>query len=139
MECAERFGLRFCFDNDAPVEVLMNIPVQTGLSLEVSVNLQNWDELWLEVGDCVFCMFSFDETRELFRDCIEGLISGNARIVRHLQGPWNSKRGASLQLKRGSSWQTVASQTNWFRMPLFSQSEEILLNEEASVHSQLEE
>ncbi len=131
IEIAEKHELNYHFDEKAPVELLMEISAQPGLSLDLSMCLQNWDELWLWVDTGSFCMFPFDEKHDRYRQGVDGFISGNGRIVKKVQGPWNWQRGALLQIKTEKGWERVASGGNMFRMPFLSQSEVIVVNEEA--------
>lgn len=91
------------------VHAIADIPAQPGLDFNVSINLQNLDELHLNVGKNFWVEWFPCRKQEVFDDYIEavtGVISGEYRIVeRYLFGKADS---AVLERPNGrGGWQRV--------------------------------
>jgi hypothetical protein len=69
----------------APIELLMVIPAQNGLSQSVSVGLQNIDELNLGIGHFWSYFFPFDDKKHSFEAALEGFTLGDYRVAEHSQ------------------------------------------------------
>ena len=97
------------------VDVQLDIPQQDGLLFDVSLNLQNSDELHLNVG--AFCQEWFPCSDEVvsraYFAAVAGLLSGENRLVEYHRG----KRIVKVQLQRpvGEDWETIAT---WSRLHL---------------------
>ena len=94
------------------VHAIADIPVQPGVDFNVSINLQNQDELHLNVGKNFWVEWFPCREQEVFDDYINavtGVISGEYRIVeRYLFGKADS---AVLERPNGrGGWQRV---TTW--------------------------
>jgi hypothetical protein len=97
--------------NDAePVELSIDIPIQSGLKYAVNLNLQNKDELhfsvenfWLEWLPCT------EPSRvEDYIDAVAGFVSGKYRILEHYRGKRCIK--AELQAPReDGGWETIGT------------------------------
>jgi hypothetical protein len=90
------------------VEVMLTIPAQTGLKFEVSINLQNCDELHLNAGSfwCEWFPCRKQEVCDQFIDALRGLLSGSYRIIEHFRRGKAVK--AELQRPENGNWQNVA-------------------------------
>jgi hypothetical protein len=97
----ERHKLSYQVDHDAPVEVLWRLPVQEGLSLPLTLGLQNWDELNLGVEQFWSYFFPFDDVAEEFEQFLDMWIAGDARVG------VTGKRSRILQVRDGTDWKTV--------------------------------
>jgi hypothetical protein len=97
----ERHGLSYQVDADAPVEVMWHIPAQNGLSLSLTLGLQNSDELNLGVEEFWSYFFPFDEVAAEFEQILDAWMAGDARVG--VAG----KRARILQIKDGDIWRTV--------------------------------
>ena len=97
----ERHGFTHEVDSDAPVEVMWHIPAQNGLSLPLTLGLQNWDELNLGVEDFWSYFFPFDDVAEQFELILDRWVAGDARVG------ITGKRGRILQLRDGDEWKAV--------------------------------
>ena len=62
----KRPGLTHQVDTEALVELMWHIPAQKGLSLPLTLGLQNWDELNLGVEDFWSYFFPFENVAEKF-------------------------------------------------------------------------
>jgi len=67
---AKRHGLHH-LEIDAPVEVLWEFPIQTGLSLPLTLGLQNNDELNFGVPGFWSYFFPFPRIAEEFESCLD--------------------------------------------------------------------
>ena len=118
-------------DNHPQLELVMDIPSQRGLSLDIHLNLQNEDELHLSVGSFWNSWFPCTKTEivELYIDAITGLISGRFRILEHLRG----KRAvrAELQVFESGHWETVSNWSTW-ALPWPQKSFSVIKNESAA-------
>ncbi|HKF50973.1 MAG TPA: hypothetical protein VKB26_01565 [Candidatus Acidoferrales bacterium] len=94
------------------VEIAMHIPVQTGLSFDVYLNLQNRDELHVVVSKFWMDWFPCTNQKKVDRylEAVSGLLSGEFRIVEH----WRGRRIVLAQLQRpnGDAWEAIARSLN---------------------------
>jgi hypothetical protein len=98
---AERHGLAYSPVN-APVEVLWEFPVQNGLTLPLTLGLQNNDELNFGVPGFWSFFFPFSAVHTAFNDAIDAWVEGRARIIN--RGWW---RGRSLEVLSESDWTSI--------------------------------
>lgn len=98
---AERHRLVYSVAPDAPIEVLWEFPEQHGLSLHITLGLQNGDELNFGVADFWSYFFPFEESVLNFERVLDAWVLGNARIVHVALG------GRALQLMDGDRWKTI--------------------------------
>lgn len=113
----ERFPyLTMKLDRDHPhVDVALNIPRQPRLEFDVSLNLQNRDELHLIAGAfwCEWFPCTSPQKVEEYFGAVVGLIEGQYRILEHRRGSRVVK--AELQKPAGSGWETVGG---WLTLSL---------------------
>jgi hypothetical protein len=98
---AERHGLSYEIDNDAPVEVLWTFPAQSNLAHPIVLGLQNGDELNFGVVDFWSYFFPFEKVAEQFERIINAWIVGDARVA------ITGRRARLLQLWEAEKWRTV--------------------------------
>jgi hypothetical protein len=109
------------------VEVRMNIPCQRGLVFDLKVNLRG-DELQLCAGACRLFRWSPCTSADVvarFREAVQGLISGNFRIVEYCR--LGKPIRAELQKPQQQSWQTIGTWRR-FSLPWGKESLQILQN-----------
>ena len=117
----ERHGFAHEVDADAPVEVMWHIPAQKGLSLPLTLGLQNWDELNFGVDDFWSYFFPFDGVAQEFDQILEQWVAGDARVG------VTGRRGRILQVRDGDEWTTVYKANT---MPFFrSKPREFICND----------
>jgi len=107
--------LKMRLERDHPhVDLSMDIPRQRGLAFDVSLNLQG-DKLHLSAGACWLEWFPCTSADVVarFREAVQGVLSGNFRIVEHCRLGWPVK--AELQRPQLDSWQTIGT---WSRLYL---------------------
>src|SRR5258708_39119242 len=86
-EIAKRFpSLQMIENHEDPVEISITMPVQPGLSHNIWLCLQNYDELGFKVGRHFYIEF-FPCTKpdrvEKYLDAVTGFLSGKYRILEH--------------------------------------------------------
>jgi len=96
-------------ENNVDVDVMMDIPSQPGLAFNVSLNLQNIDELHLNASCLCFSWFPCDMpgVEERFVEAVHGVLSGGYRILEYRRGQRCVK--AKLQKPADSGWKTIAT------------------------------
>jgi hypothetical protein len=87
---------------DAPVEVLWEFPVQDGLTLPVTLGLQNNDELNFGVPGFWSYFFPYPSVHTAFAETLDAWVVGRARI--HNRGYW---RGRVLEILTASGWTRI--------------------------------
>jgi hypothetical protein len=97
------------------VEAMLEIPAQDGLNFDVSINLQNCDELHLNAGSfwCEWFPCRKPDVFDEFVDAVSGLLSGSYRIVEYSRAGVSLK--ANLERPVVGNWKRVAS---WSRLHL---------------------
>jgi hypothetical protein len=94
------------------VDLAVDIPAQSGLSFDVSLNLQNLDELHLSASalECSWFPCTNPTTVERHLEAVGGLLSGEFRVLER----WRGKRPVKAQLQRPSDggWENVATWRN---------------------------
>jgi hypothetical protein len=98
---AERHGLRYNVQPDAPIEVLWDFPEQPKLSLPLSLGLQNGDELNFGVADFWSYFFPFPTVAEHFENILDAWVEGSARVG--ITGRYSR----ILQVRKDDVWETV--------------------------------
>lgn len=69
----------------APVELLMRMPPQPGLSFELTLGLQNGDEVNIGFAEFWSYFFPYEEKRQIVSDALDGLAAGDCRLAIHTQ------------------------------------------------------
>jgi len=98
---AQRHRLVYSVVPDAPIEVLWEFPKQHGLSLPITLGLQNGDELNFGVADFWSNFFPFEKSATTFERALEAWVVGKARIVGVPLG------GRALQLLERDRWEII--------------------------------
>ena len=92
------------------VDLNLDILQQEGLRFDMNLNLQG-DELHLTAGHFWLEWFPCDnqEIREDFREAVQGLLSGEYRVLESYRG----RRAVKAQLQRpdGQTWKTIGTWT----------------------------
>ncbi len=87
------------------VELLMEIPRQPGLSFDLTVGLQNADEVNIGFEGFWSYISPFDRKRELVSSLLDGIVSGACRLATHRQFDRVVKR--VLERRVGDKWEPV--------------------------------
>ena len=105
-------------DPSVPVDLLFTINKQDGLEFDISLNLQNFDEIHLSTChiDCSFFPITKENVSETIINSVKGIISGNYRVVQI-----KNKKGKTikslLQRSEGDKWITTYRSFENFRFP----------------------
>jgi hypothetical protein len=96
------------------LDAVAEFPPQPGLSFEVSINLQNLDELHLNAGELWTSWFPCgdEEVFRAFIDAVSGVLSGRYRVVQEFV--FGISTGAELQRPAGNAWETITGNTTMF-------------------------
>jgi hypothetical protein len=98
---AERHGLDYEVETDAPIDVIWTFPEQAKLSLPLTLGLQNGDELNFGVADFWSYFFPFESAAEKFERVLDAWVAGDARVA-IMRG-----RGRLLEIREGDHWKAV--------------------------------
>ena len=107
----DRFALRHRLSHtlqQAPIELCWNFPAQAGLTLPVTLGLQNGDELNFGVADFWSYFFPFPDVATQFEEVIDAWVAGTARIAVF------GRRGRVLEVCKGGQWRSVYSANRLF-------------------------
>lgn len=102
---AERNSLTIRKVDEPNVELLMEIPRQSGLSFDLTVGLQNADELNIGFEGFWSYIFPFDQKRELVSSLLDGIVSGACRLAVHRHFGVVVKR--VLERRVGDRWEPI--------------------------------
>jgi hypothetical protein len=102
---ARRYGLDH-LEIDASIEVLWEFPIQRGLSLPLTLGLQNRDELNFGVPGFWSYFFPFPRIAKEFESCLDAWLIGQARIVRQRRFA-RIASSSTLEVRKDSEWKTV--------------------------------
>ncbi|MDX2237234.1 MAG: hypothetical protein NW203_06685 [Hyphomonadaceae bacterium] len=91
--------------DDPNVELVMEIPRQAGLSFDLTVGLQNGDELNIGFEGFWSYFFPFDQKRELVSLLLDGIVSGESRLAVHTQFGFVVKR--VLERYADEDWEPI--------------------------------
>jgi hypothetical protein len=118
--------------NDKDVDLSMDIPKQDGIDFDINVNLQNEDELHIST-DYIWCQFFSAESPELvetFTHAVQGLISGDYRILQFVK---NGKVYKSfLQRPENNEWETIYRHIHKISFPWTRLEQNIIQNKKTS-------
>ena|SRR6185437_13910670 len=110
----ERFAARHRLSHSvkhAPVELCWLFPEQSGLTLPITLALQNGDELSFGVGDFWSYFFPFPEVATEFESIIDSWVTRAARIAVY------GGRGRVLEVLKDGKWRPAYSANRGFPMP----------------------
>jgi hypothetical protein len=97
----QRHALTFHAVPDAPIEVLWELPIQQGLTVPITLGLQNGDELNFGVPGFWSYFFPFPTVSAGFERMLDAWLDGQARIVKG-----DFMTGRRLQFRAGQEWTT---------------------------------
>ena len=116
LSIARKFDLEILPD-DAPVELSMTIPRQSGLDYKIWLCLQNMDELWLGVGNITFSTVPFEEVCSTFQEALESFLRGENRVIVFKHPRSGRVVKAFLQKPKDGSWVTIYANYETFVWP----------------------
>jgi hypothetical protein len=111
------------------IELLMRIPKQWGLSFELTLGLQNVDELNIGFGEFWSYFFPFTEERKLVATILEAIALGDCRLATHRQFGVVVKR--VLALRSSGSWRAMYTAFSRPQLPIVGTRISYLCNDDA--------
>src|SRR5262249_50018746 len=91
--------------NQPNVELLMKVPQQEGLSFELTLGLQNGDELNIGFDGFWSHFFPYEGARHLVESALDGIASGECRLAIHRQ--FGSVIRRVLEQRSNGSWRAI--------------------------------
>jgi hypothetical protein len=114
---AERHRLAFSYESPPYAELAFKLPRQDHLAFDLSMVLQNRDEFCLQREGFSAHFFPFDDAavRREFVSTVDGLISGECRILNIVHSASDTILESRLQKIAGMSWsdQRVCHLVRW--------------------------
>lgn len=107
---AERFNLRYEWDEAAPVEVACTYPAQPGLDFDLWLSLSG-DEFVCSGNQWYATIFPADDEKkwDAITQLVEGLITGEARIALYEPLGRSKPYWTEVQLRHGDRWSSVST------------------------------
>jgi hypothetical protein len=107
---AESFSLACEWNDDAPVAVACHFPAQPGLDFDLWLSLSD-DEFVLSGEEWNAFIFPADDEFKwgLIVRLVEGLVSGEARVVLYRAFGWSRPYWTELQLFMDGQWRSVST------------------------------
>jgi hypothetical protein len=109
----ERHRLRYSVERPPDVELVFKLATQPGLLFDVTLTMQNVDELCIFVNSFAASYFpcSNPARRAQFEDAAEGLLSGRYRVISRVRSGWAGLVRSHLQSCEASEWRNLRSYT----------------------------
>lgn len=107
----------------------MRVPPQPGLSFELTLGLQNGDEVNIGFAEFWSYFFPYEEKRQIVSDALDGLAAGDCRLAIHTQLGGVVKR--VLELRSNGTWRPIYTAFERFQIPLLRTKTSYVRNEEA--------
>ncbi len=111
------------------IELLMRVPRQRGLSFELTLGLQNGDQLNIGVGEFWSHFFPFEKVRPLVSSVLDGLVTGDCRLVTHTRRGRVIKR--VLEQRAHGTWRAIYTAYAAIDLPFMPRTSTCLYNEDA--------
>jgi len=111
----------------APVELLMRVPPQPGLSFELTLGLQNGDEANIGFEEFWSYFFPYEKNRQTVSDALDGLVAGDCRLAIHSQLGGVVK--LVLELRTNGTWQPIYTAFERIQIPLLKTKISYVRNE----------
>lgn len=126
---AARHGLQCQKIEPAPIEVLVKIPPQPGLSFELTLGLQNNDEINIGFEGFWSYFFPYEEAAPEVEKALDAIMMGDCRQAVH------SRRGAIirrvLEQRIDGRWEPIYAAGGALRLPFGPVSVAYIRNEAA--------
>jgi hypothetical protein len=111
------------------MELLMRIPQQPGLSFELTLGLQNKDEVNIGFEKFWSFFFPYEDARQLVSELLDAIVAGDCRLATHEQLGWVVKR--ELEQRSVGNWRTVYTAYSLFKIPFLRTTVSYCYNEDA--------
>ncbi len=111
------------------MELLMSVPQQPGLSFELTLGLQNNDELNLGFEKLWSFFFPDEKKWHLVSDVLDAIAAGECRLATHEQFGWVVKR--VLEQRSDGTWRPIYTVTLQSKSRSLGTKVSYLCNEDA--------
>jgi hypothetical protein len=111
------------------MELLMRVPQQPGLSFELTLGLQNNDELNIGFEKFWSYFFPYESSRQLVSDVLDALATGDCRLAIHAQLGGVVKR--VLEQRSEGNWGPIYAAYSRIQIPFLGTKVSYLHNEDA--------
>ena len=128
-EFAERHSFAIEKIGQPNVELLMRVPRQPGISFDLTLGLQNTDELNIGFDEFWSYFFPFKDKRQIVSDALDALAVGNCRLAIHIQLGRVVKR--VLEQNRSGKWEPIYTAFARIQIPLLGTKTSHLYNQDA--------
>lgn len=123
---ASRHGLLIEKVEQKQVELLMTIPKQKGLSFELTLGLQNGDEVNIGLKELWSYIFPYPSVKAHVEKLLDGIVTGETRLATKRQFGRTVSR--TLEYLDGGTWHTGYTEICGFAIPLFKTKIECFSN-----------
>jgi hypothetical protein len=128
-EFAERHSFVIEKVREPNADLLMRVPRQPGLSFDLTLGLQNIDELNIGFDEFWSYFFPFNHKRQIVSDALDALAVGQCRLAIHTQLGSVVKR--VLEQSRGGKWEPIYTAVARIQIPLVGTKTSYLYNQDA--------
>lgn len=115
----QNFAARHSFTieriEEPSVELLMRVPRQQGLSFDLTLGLQNADELNIGFEGFWSYFFPFEKTRDLVNTTLDGIALGKCRLAIYRQFGGVVRR--VLEQRTDGAWNAIYMAVSRFQLP----------------------
>lgn len=115
--------------SDPEFDLLMCVPRQPGLSFEITLGLQNSDEINIGFEEFWSYFFPFETTKKTVSDLLDALVLGDCRLAIHTRRGRTVKR--VLELRTDGGWQPVYTEYPSIQLPFLGATKTYFSNEDA--------
>lgn len=117
--------------DEPQVELLMRVPQQLGLSFELTLGLQNNDELNIGFEGFWSYFFPYETKRRIVSDALDALAAGECRLAIHTQLGGVVKR--VLEQRSNGQWQPIYTAFARIQIPFLGAKTSYVHNDDAPV------
>ena len=109
------------------IELMMMLPKQSGLSFELTLGLQNYDEISIGFNEFWSYIFPFDKKQGFVEKLLSDLVSGNTRLAIYRQ--FGRVVCRDLEQMAEGKWKRVYREYCKIRIPLIRTDVSYVVNE----------
>ena len=125
-EFAAKHGLSIEKEEQNEVELLMTVPRQEGLLFELTLGLQNGDEINIGFSEFWSYIFPYPSVKSHVATLLDGIVTGDTRLVTKSQFGRTVSR--TLEYLEGDAWATGYRQLSGLAVPFFKSRVEYFSN-----------
>lgn len=123
---AAKHGLRIEKEEQDEIELLMTVPRQEGLSFELTLGLQNGDEINIGFNEFWSYIFPYPNVKSHVETLLDGIVTGETRLVTKSQ--FGRIVSRTLEYLEGDEWVTGYRQISGLAVPFIKRELEYFSN-----------